>query len=122
VSAPAPRVQPPRRGPLVWVLVAVAGTELCALAFLALVWQPAVLGMFADFGGRLPAVTRLVLERWFMAAAAAVVAGGAGAALAVRRPALLLAVACAAGAVVIALVIYGSYAPIWQLADAVRGP
>jgi len=112
-----------RLGPPDFVLLAFSGAALLALVALGAVWLPSMSRMYADFGGALPPLTRLVLSRVYLVGCAlAIVAASAGGALVpARRPRLaLLIVALTIAVLAVAAVVVGAYLPLFQLSAAVR--
>lgn len=105
------------------------GAILAAIAafspLLLLVYAPAFMGMYEDFGSELPAITRLVVQPWFGPALAIVPIGflafgvmDSSAPLKRRRAKIIAAFV--AGSLVSALALYALYLPMVQLADSIR--
>ena len=96
-------------------------TTVVALLGLAVtrLMAPAFAGMFRDFGGELPRVTRLAIVSWPTMVVGLVILSLLGLGLWRRKPALLVT-ATAIGALGIAAFFWAMYAPIWELAGAVR--
>jgi hypothetical protein len=112
-----------RLGPPEFVLLAFSGAGLVFFVALGIVWVPSLARLYADFGGVLPGLTRLVLTRtWVGGGALLIVAGALGGALAPARRARisLLVVALTIAVLAAAATLFGAYLPLFQLADAVR--
>lgn len=101
------------------LLLAALGLALVVLGVLRLLVLPRFLLTFRDLGGPLPASTLFVATPWGVAAvaAASVALGGLG--LALRRSAPIVLGILVAGAG-IATCLWGSYAPIFDLAGAIQ--
>jgi hypothetical protein len=123
VSAPASAHPRERLGPPDFVLLACCGAGVLALVALGALWVPEVAKMYADFGGSLPHLTRLILSRTWLLGCILVIAAAAlgGALVPVRRARLALLVAALTVAVLaVAAVLVGAHLPIFQLSAAVR--
>lgn len=101
------------------------GAGIAAIAVIALVYfsthADAFAGMYRDFGGRLPRLTRLVLHPAWTVGVPLVVVLLAGACIAVRprfRYAMIAIAALALGA--LAVTYLGAYQPIWALAGNIE--
>ncbi len=101
------------------------GAGITAMALLALVYfllhADSFAGMYRDFGGRLPPLTRLVLHPAWSIAAPLVVALLAGCTLVARTGFRYVMVAIAALALLAVAVSYvGAYQPIWAFAGNIK--
>ena len=115
---------PPGRRPVDLVLLAFAGAEVLALVIATVAWQPTWRALMADFGSSPATFTRVVLGPAFaLGGAAAVATLAVVGALSHRRPRLALAlliVALTVGVLVGAAIVLGSYAPVFQMGNAIR--
>jgi len=101
------------------VLLCLTGTFVMALFGLRLFWVPTFLAMFRDFGGTLPGSTHLVVHGAF-APTVAVLAAVTSAVGAWRgRTGVLVGATVLVGAA-IGLVVWGMYAPIFELAGNIE--
>jgi len=109
------------KGPLGVVDIVFTCTTAVTLGALAVtrVIAPAFVDMFRDFGGELPRITRWAIEPEPTMVVALVVVSLLGLGLWRRRP-VLLVIATALAALAVAGFFWGMYAPIWELAGAVR--
>lgn len=109
-----------------WVAVVAAGLLSLALLTFPFTIAPLFTGMFAEFGGALPVVTRVALSPWaspalgLLVASLAVVALALPAAstLALRRAVVVLAFFL--GVIALAAAMYAMYAPIFELAGNIK--
>ncbi|MDC0679120.1 hypothetical protein [Sorangium atrum] len=109
-----------------WVAVVAIGLQSLALLMFPFTIAPSFAGMFAEFGGALPVVTRVALSPWaspalgLLVASLAVVALALPAAstLALRRAMVLLAFFV--GVIALAAAMYAMYAPIFELAGNIK--
>jgi type II secretory pathway component PulF len=101
------------------VLICLTGAFVLALFALRLVWLPAVGEMLEDFGGTLPGSTRLVLSMAFTPGAAMIAASFVALGFWLRRTLPFLLGALVAGGAIL-LVLWGSYAPIFELAGKIE--
>lgn len=108
-----------------WIAAALAWLLAAALVLFGLVYAQSFRGMFADFGGELPRLTRLVLTPWpalaFCAAATALVLAGVALtrrAMGLRRA--LIVVGFLVALIGLVLCVGGVYLPIAEIAGAVR--
>lgn len=109
-----------------WVAVVVVGLLSLALLSFPFTIAPSFAVMFAEFGGALPAVTRVALSPWAAPALGLVVASPAVVALAMpgastlalRRAMVVLAFFL--GVIALAAAMYAMYAPIFELAGKIK--
>ena len=108
-----------------WIAASLALLLDVALVLFALVHAPSFRGMFADFGGELPLLTRLVLTPWpalvICAAATALVLTGVAltrSAMGLRRGLIVLGFLVAL--IGLGVCVVGVYLPIVEVAGAVR--
>ena len=117
----------PRRWPLGLASMLSLGfmcVELAVLALMAVVWIPAMRGMYLDFGGPLPAFTQLVMNPYWPAFWMLVLVAVAYAAVRVvtsapRRRTLLMP-AAGIGMVVVVMTWWGAQLPLFELASKIR--
>jgi type II secretory pathway component PulF len=109
-----------------WMAVALVALAAIVLAGFPFTVAPSFARMYADFGGPLPAVTRVIMTPWaapslgLVAAMPAVIAVAlSGSAPAHVRRGMVLASFLLAG-VAIGAVIYALYAPIFDLAGKIK--
>jgi hypothetical protein len=110
-----------------WIAVVLTGLGVAALVALSLVVAPAFATMFADFANvRLPPLTELALHPWAPPTMGSLSALPTVVALAMRHPDTLVVrrwlvvLGFFAVAGTLALMLYGLYAPIFQLADKIK--
>jgi hypothetical protein len=109
-----------------WLGLIAAALVVAAVGlYLPLIVRPRFVAMFADFGGPLPLVTRLVVRPWFLPLVATVPAALLVVAVVRRasRPSVRRGLVVAAFALALvqgAFSVWALYAPIFALADAVR--
>ncbi|WP_437982839.1 hypothetical protein [Sorangium sp. So ce117] len=109
-----------------WVAVVIAGLLALALLTFPFTIAPSFAGMFAEFGGALPAVTRVALSPWAAPASGLLVASlvaaplalPAASTLALRRAMVVLAFFL--GVIALAAAMYAMYAPIFELAGKIK--
>ena len=89
-----------------------------------LVFAPRFAQMFADFGGRLPAFTLLVLKQWPPMLASMIPMAMLGMAAAGDRPVAtrrrLIVAAFVAGGALVGVLLWGLYLPIFELAGKIQ--
>ncbi len=115
-------------GVLDWVLLALAACAVGALVALRLLVVGSFVQMYRDFGSpeSLPVVTRVVVTPWATIVATLVVAVlslvgvGVRAATGARIGTAMSIVAVVVGVASIAAVVWGLYAPIFELAGRIR--
>ena len=107
-----------------WIGVALAGTALLGLLVAPRLAGPAFTSMFEDLGATLPLLTRMAIAWWpFAALALAPLALLLVALLRrtpVRRARLLVTLSFVLSMGFLALLAYGLYAPVFDLAGAVE--
>ena len=111
-----------------WVLLALAACAVGALVALRLLVVGSFVQMYRDFGSpeSLPVVTRVVVTPWATIVATLVVAVlslvgvGVRAATGARIGTAMSIVAVVVGVASIAAVVWGLYAPIFELAGRIR--
>ncbi len=108
-----------------WIAVVLSGLLALSLVTLPLAVAPAFAAMFRDFGGPLPAVTRLVLQPWLAPALSLAPVGLLAAALSrphasLRERRVLIVAAFVLGLGAGAFCLCSLYAPIFALAGAIK--
>lgn len=130
MSSRGERAAPERRAPgaLDWILLALSACAVGALVALRMLVVGSFVAMYRDFGApeSLPAVTRLVLTPWSTVVATLAVAvlslSGVGlrAATGARIGTALSLAAVVIGLSSVGAVVWGLYAPIFELAGRIR--
>jgi type II secretory pathway component PulF len=109
-----------------WIGAIAAAVVACFSLAVPIVVAPGFAAMFADLGGEIPGLTRLVLSTWFpplfavppVALLAGAMMPGKARSIGARRG--LIAGAFLAALFGVALCLYGLYAPILDLAGKIR--
>lgn len=107
-----------------WIAAGVAWLLTTVLVLFAVVYAPSFRGMFADFGGELPWLTKLALTPWPALAASVVAAGAVVGGVALgrvaaggRRALIVAGFFIALGG--LGVCVAGVYLPIVEIAGAV---
>jgi hypothetical protein len=101
------------------VLMCLTGAFVLLLFALRLLWMPAIGGMLEEFGGTLPRSTHLVFHGAFTPGTATLAAAFVALGIWLRRTPLFVLGALVAGGAIV-LVVWGSYAPIFDLAGKIE--